>query len=330
MALPEVVVVVAAVLTAAAWAVGELVRRRAATCRCTSSMQGKVVVITGASAGIGRHTALALAQRGATVVLACRNLAKAARVAEEIMCETQTNCVKVLQLDTSSLASVRSFADTFVRQYKRLDVLVLNAGAGGFLRHQLTEDNLEYTLATNHLGHFLLAHLLLGNVLRREDSSRVVVVASQTHTRVRDLNTEALNGAPQTYTPMSAYRRSKLCNVLFASQLARILKDTGVTVNSLCPGFVQTEIFRKSESFLTQKVYGTLVWPLGKTCEQGAQTVIHLAVAPKLASVTGKHFVNCKVVEPSCLASNEDLAKDLWEASETLVSLRPQERLLRG
>ncbi|KAK4314287.1 hypothetical protein Pmani_014438 [Petrolisthes manimaculis] len=198
-----------------------------------------------------------------------------------------------------------------------IDVLVLNAGIGGKNVRTLTSEGLETTMATNHFGHFLLTNLLLG-LLKESAPSRIVVTASMAHTLLTSLNLK--------YWSLQAYAQSKLCNILFARYLAHLLKDTGVIVNSLCPGFVATEIFEKGEGFAV-KLYGFLALYVGKTCEQGAQTIIQLAVAEETQNITGEFFENCQVSDGATnLAIDDGLAKKVWEASELLVGLDPTEQ----
>ncbi|KAK4319298.1 hypothetical protein Pmani_009758 [Petrolisthes manimaculis] len=304
---------------------GHVYRLRSRKVFSTASMQGKTVIITGASAGIGKATAFDLAQRKARLILACRNIKKASYVAAEIQSSTGNSAVEVRQLDTSSLASVRAFASRILAEEHRIDVLVLNAGIGGKNVRTLTSEGLETIMATNHFGHFLLTNLLLG-LLKESAPSRIVVTASMAHTLLTSLNLKELNFENAKYWSLQAYAQSKLCNILFARYLAHLLKDTGVVVNSLCPGFVATEIFEKAEGFAV-KLYGFLAQYVGKTCEQGAQTIIQLTVAEETQNITGEFFENCQVSDGvTNLAIDDGLAKKVWEASELLVGLDPTEQ----
>ncbi|XP_076054505.1 retinol dehydrogenase 14-like [Oratosquilla oratoria] len=321
-------------------------------CSSSASMTGKVVVITGASAGIGKETARDLARRGARVVMACRNLEKAHRVAGKgslkeqgstnvIICvrvwkggggshqtDTGNDLVEVRLLDTSSLTSVRSFADNFIKTEERLDVLILNAGIFGHSNLEYTEDGLELTMATNHFGHFLLVHLLLG-VLRASAPCRVMLVASRMHLFARSFDVQKLNFPDQKdFGRIAAYARSKTCNILLAVHLADLLRGSGVTVNALCPGYVYTEILRRVEWGLSlaavEKVTSFLI---AKREVQGAQTSIHVAVSEEGANVSGQYFEECKVSKASAMARDRGLAKKVWEKCEELVQLAPEEKL---
>ncbi|XP_045103526.1 retinol dehydrogenase 11-like isoform X2 [Portunus trituberculatus] len=306
---------------------GWVYRLRSGQANTSVSLKGKTIIVTGASAGIGKEAARDFARRGARVIMACRNLQKASKVASDIEASTGSKSVVVRELDTSSLSSVRSFAARILAEERRLDVLVLNAGIGGPAERVLTSDNLELTMATNHFGHFLLANLLLG-LLKDSQPSRVVVVASMAHNGVKTLDIENLNFKHEgSFKTMKAYSQTKACNILFARQLAAMLKDSGVVVNSLCPGLVLTEIFDKSNGLVLKYLLNFAANIAGKTPEQGAQTIIHLAVSEDTATISGEFFENCKVAKVATdLVLDDGMAKKLWEASETLVGLQPEER----
>ncbi|XP_063609915.1 retinol dehydrogenase 11-like [Penaeus indicus] len=299
--------------------------------RCSSkrSLAGKTVVVTGGSAGIGKEAAKDFLRRRAKVILACRNLEKARKVAEELVVETGNPEVSVRLLDTADLASVRAFAEEFLRTEDSLHVLVNNAGIAGSRTRQETKDGLELTMATNHFGHFLLTNLLLKR-LQESAPSRVVTVSSAAHMIVRSLNPRDLN-LTSSYGSMEAYGLSKLCNILFAAELAERLKGTGVTSNSLHPGAVATEFFVKDDPnrgwvmTLAGRIINFFVTLAGKDSELGAQTTIHLAVSEELDSVSGKYFEDCKEATPTRIARDRAIAKSVWEVSEAMVNLRPSE-----
>lgn len=304
---------------------GFIYRLRVAVVPFKKNMKGKTVIITGASAGIGKEAARDLARRGARVILACRNLVKAARVADEIQISTGNCAVLVRQLDTSSLASVRSFAAKILAEESRLDVLVLNAGMAAFKERTVTSDGLELTMVTNHFGHFLLANLLLG-LLKSSSPSRIVITASRSHCLARKIDPQVLNFENGDYLSIAAYTQSKACNILVTRHLADILSGTGVKVNSLCPGFVRTEIFEKSNN-IAAKIQYYVAPILSKTVEQGAQTIVHLAVSEEAGTTTGQFFENCKVSNSlTSMVTDASLAKKVWEASESYVGLKPEEQ----
>lgn len=207
---------------------------------------GKTVIITGASAGIGKETAIDMAERGARVILACRDLKKAESVRQMIIKKTKNTNVKVMYLDLTSFKTIRSFAKTFLEEEPKLHILINNAGVMGVQR-SLTEDGLEMHMGVNHFGHFLLTLLLIDR-LKESRPSRVVTVSSYGH-RLVQFNKNDLN-SDKSYNRFYAYAQSKLANVLFTNELASRLSDSGVTATSLHPGVVRTEINRHLGSFL--------------------------------------------------------------------------------
>ncbi|KAK3891128.1 hypothetical protein Pcinc_004921 [Petrolisthes cinctipes] len=281
-------------------------------CHSTRSMKGKTVIVTGGSAGIGLHTAEDLVRRGARVILACRNLEKAYKVAAQLKAEaSQGGEVAVRLLDTSDLNSVRTFAMEILDTEKHIHVLINNAGISEPPEKVITNEGLELTMATNHFGHFLLTNLLLER-LKQSAPSRIVNVSSLFHTL-------------EVYRRHVPYNRSKLCNVLFSLELARRLEGSGVTANSLHPGVVKTDIlvaYHTIRGMIMKLVF--MLW--AKDSELGAQTNIYLAVSEEVEGVSGRYFTDCKQVKPSKLARDKDLAKRLWEVSEKAVKLRPEEK----
>jgi len=297
------------------------------SCQSRDKLLGKTVIITGASAGIGKETAIDLAHRGARVILACRNVSKANSVKDEIIKETNNNNVLVRKLDLASLSSVRKFADEILQSESRLDVLVNNAGCAG-MEKELTEDGLEYQMQSNYFGHFLLTNLLLG-LLKETAPSRIISVSSLAHSFTKDLDLTNLN-SEISYDSAQIYSYSKLCQILFTRYLAPLIIKDGVTINCLHPGVVYTDIIHK----FVHPIFRTwlkipidfICRQLFKTAKEGAQTTIHLAVAKEVATVTGEYFSDCKITKTSKLARDEVLAKELWEMSEIFVKLKAEER----
>ncbi|GFG37272.1 hypothetical protein Cfor_10964 [Coptotermes formosanus] len=289
-------------------------------CRSKKRMDGKTVIVTGANTGIGKETARDLARRGAKVILACRNLEEGNKARVDIVQSTGNTLVEVQHLDLSSLDSVRKFASNIINTEPRLDVLVNNAGAGG-IGNKVTADNLQLGMQVNHFGPFLLTCLLV-ELLKKSAPSRIVMVSSGLHMSARfdidNLNFEKWFGSHQVYCC------SKLANILTANVLARKLKGTGVTVNSLHPGVVLTDIWRRLPGI--QKALITfLLKLLFKDSVEGAQTAIYLAVSEEVEGVSGRYFVDCKVACMSKAAMDDDLAKKLWEKSEVMVGLKQEE-----
>lgn len=284
-------------------------------------MKGKVCIVTGANTGIGLETAAALIDRGATVVLACRDESKANRALQEIATRNGSGTGHAMKLDLASLKSVSAFAAAFRERFNRLDVLVNNAGVMPGKRYT-TEDGFELIFGTNHLGHYLLTHKLL-DLLRRSAPARIVVVASTMHHRGQ-INFDDLQ-AEHKYGPMSVYSNSKLANVMFAFALARRLKGSGVTANCLHPGIVRTQIIQKQigdyPAILRPLAIPFLALALSPA--QGARTSIHLASSPEIEGVSGKYFVRCKPARSSARSHDVSVQEKLWDLSARLVGIEP-------
>jgi retinol dehydrogenase 12 len=266
-------------------------------------LAGRTVLITGANTGIGRATAVELARRGARVHLACRSQARAQPVLDEITAASGPDAAAFLALDLSDLASVRAGAQSYIASGEPLHVLIDNAGVAG--QKGLTADGFELAFGVNHLGHFLFTSMLLG-VLEASAPARVVVVASDSHYGAKGIDFDALRRRTSSFTGLPEYGVSKLCNVLFAQELAR---RTSVTTYALHPGVIASDIWRK------------VPWPLGalakrfmKPTEDGARTPVYCATDPALARRSGRYYEDCAERAPSALATPE-LAAQLWERS---------------
>ena len=276
-------------------------------------MTGKVCIVTGANTGIGKETALGLARLGATVVMVCRDRARAETAQREIKQNSGNRQVELMLCDFSSQNSIRQFAQDFKQQYERLDVLVNNAGVVLRVR-SLTEDGLESTFAINHLGYFLVTNLLL-DILKMSAPSRIINVSSVAH-RFGKLD---INGWPtgRDYSSFGAYANSKLANVLFTYELARRLEGSGVTANCLHPGGVGTNLYRGLPKFLQALIKLVTIGP-----ERGARTSIFLASSPEVEGITGKYFVRSRQQESSEASRNKEAARTLWEVSAELTGVK--------
>ena len=279
-------------------------------------MSGTTCLVTGATSGIGKETALRLGMLGATVVIVARDASRGAAAEAEITGRVPLAKVEVMTADLSSLAQVRRLAGDVLGRHSRLDVLVNNAGVIS-ARRQLTGDGLETTFATNHLGPFLLTSLLRG-LLERSAPARVVTVSSAVHKQVRAIPWDDLPRGAQS-GQAQAYPVSKLLNILFTAELARRLAGTGVTANCLHPGFVRTSLGRDVTGVLGTVL--PMILRLRPGPEAGARTSVYLASSPEVAGVTGGYFVNCKPAEPGALAKDTQAAARLWALSEDLVGL---------
>ncbi len=282
-----------------------------------SSMQGKICMVTGANSGIGKATALELAQMGATVVMVCRDRARGEQARSEITTKSRKNAVDLLQADLSSQQSIRHLVETFQHHYTHLHVLINNAGAAFPGRRRETVDGLEMTFAVNYLAPFLLTHLLL-DVLKASAPARIVNVSSAAHTsssiQMDDLQAEKL------YRPMRTYPQAKLAVVQFTYQLARRLQGTGVTANCLHPGFVATN-FAQSDGGPAVRLLVKVLGSFGASPQEGANTSIYLASSPEVEGVTGTYFVKSIPRRSAAISYDESLQRQLWEQSAKLVNV---------
>jgi len=278
-------------------------------------VRGKTILVTGATGGIGFETAVALAKRGARVVMVGRDPVRTEAAVAEVA-RSSSGEVSHLLCDFSSQASIRRFAEAFRERHNRLDVLVNDAGGVNKSR-LLSVDGIEMTFAVNHLGYFLLTNLLL-DLIVRSAPARIVSVASIGHRR-GTIDFDDL-GFERGYFIMKAYARSKLGNVLFSSELARRLAGTGVTSNCLHPGSVATGIWSGAPTW-AKPLIQILYRPFFISAEKGASYVVELVTRPDLAGVTGKYFEAGKIMAPSPLAQDEALANRLWDVSASMVGL---------
>ncbi|XP_068502738.1 short-chain dehydrogenase TIC 32, chloroplastic-like isoform X1 [Phaseolus vulgaris] len=287
-------------------------------------------IVTGATSGIGVETARVLALRGVHVVMGIRNMAAGAEIKETILRDNPTAKIGMMELDLSSLESVRKFAAQFKSCGLPLNILVNNAGIMA-TPFKLSKDNIELQFATNHIGHFLLTNLLLETMkqtaIEQRKEGRIVNVSSRRHKlsypegiRFDKINDES------GYNSLSAYGQSKLANVLHANELARRLKVTNlveqeegtkITANSISPGPIATNLFRYHS--LIDVVVGLLGKYVMKNIQQGAATTCYVALHPQLKGLTGRYFGDSNLAEASSQAADPELARKLWEHSSNLV-----------
>ena len=274
-------------------------------------------MITGSNSGIGKAAAVALAQRGATIVMVCRDPAKGESARLDIIARSgaKSEDVTLMLADLSSLDSVRQLAADFLKKDRKLHVLINNAGLILGDR-RATKDGLETTFVVNYLSHFLLTNLLLG-AIRSSAPSRIINVSSEAHTSGH-IDFEDLR-AEKNYGGMRAYSQSKLAQVLFTHELARRLQGTGVTVNSLHPGVIATNWGRHSVGAMSVGI--RLISPFMASPEKGAETSVYLASSPDVAEVTGKYFDKKKETSSSPESNDDAEALRLWKVSLALVGL---------
>lgn len=253
-------------------------------------MNGKNILITGGNAGIGLATAIALAKQGANIYIVSRSNDKAQQAVKQIIEQSGNNHIHYFTANLSSQKSIRQLTRQIKTQLSVVDVLINNAG-GVFPEYQLSEDGLEMTIATNHFAYFLLTNLLL-DLIKKSDYARIINVASDSHYSGKIDFDSFCNKKP--YRISKAYAQSKLANVLFTNRLAALLSNSHITVNSLHPGVVKTNIGNKNVQW-----YASLAWSLfsgwrGVTVEEGAQTSIYLASSPHVKGISGKYFDKCR------------------------------------
>jgi len=282
-------------------------------------MSGRICIVTGANSGIGKETALGLAQIGARVVMVCRNAEKGKAALEEIRRESGSSQVDLLMADMSSQASIRALAEQIQQKYPRLDVLVNNAG-GAALARTLSADGIEMTLAANHLGAALLTLLLL-DLLKASAQSRIVNVSSCEAQQPSRLDMDDLQFERRKYSGVAAYRQSKLLMNAFTFELARRLAGTGVTANCLHPGAVATNIWNSAALPRIFKLLIALVKPFMLNSKRGAAVSLYLAASPEVAQVSGEYFVKCKPAKSNPLSRDPKLMAEVWLWTEKMTSL---------
>ncbi|KAD4384684.1 hypothetical protein E3N88_24852 [Mikania micrantha] len=277
---------------------------------------GLTAIVTGATSGIGAETARVLALRGVHVIMAIRNADKGTNVKESILEETPDAKVDVMELDLSSMDSVRNFAAKYISSGLPLHILINNAGVLS-PKFKLSKEKIELHFATNHL------ETMKTTSKEQKTEGRIIIVSSEGHRLAYNGSLSDHINNESSYNHIYAYGLSKLANILHANELARLLKEEGanITANSLHPGFIDTELFRGHNIFsvICNKILryfikdvSQLIGPFGG---QGAATTCYLAINPRVKGVTGGYFSNSNLAEPSPRAKDQDLAKELWEFS---------------
>lgn len=275
----------------------------------SEDLAGRVCLITGASGGLGKATALGLARLGATIVMACRDETRGEADRAEIASATGNANVKLVLLDLASQQSVREMASRFQEEYKKLDVLINNASVFKGKR-TVTPDGLEAMFATNHLGHFLLTNLLLDE-LKASRQARVINISAPSTTK---LDFEDLQGE-RKFSALSAFGASKMCNLLFTYELARRLAGTNVTSNALHPGLMKSNLLKEASAPIRW-----LTRLLSTTPERASESLVYLSASPDVADVSGKFFKGKKVSSSSAYSLDETVQRRLWDVSTKLTS----------
>jgi NAD(P)-dependent dehydrogenase (short-subunit alcohol dehydrogenase family) len=278
-------------------------------------MRGKVIVITGATSGIGQVAAERLAGMGARLVLVARDKARGEAALARLRQLAPGVSHSIHYGDLSRLAEMKRVAAEIAAAEPRIDVLINNAGAL-FGSRQVTEDGLELTFATNHMSYFVLTHGLRKSLLAGAPA-RVVNTSSDAHKGAK-LDFNDLQSANK-FRGFPVYGRSKLANILFTSELARRLAGTGVTANSLHPGFVATRFGDHSGGFFSYVVRAAKVIAISP--EKGAETIVYLASSDEVANVSGKYFYKCRPATPTKEGLDEEAAKRLWLDTAKLAGI---------
>lgn len=280
-------------------------------------MKEKVIIVTGSNTGIGFHTAKDLASRGGRVILACRNDERGTTARDKIIAETGNREVIYMHLNLSSLTTVRQFAHEFTETEQRLDVLINNAGVHGNTGNY-TEDNIVEGMQINFFAPFLLTLLLMPHLIKSQ--GRVVNLSSILH-YLGSVDLVKMNEV-NYYSDTFNYCNGKLCTLLFTKELSRRVKDVGVTVNAVHPGVIKTNIVRDETSWWIMYPYLLWCWICCRTEEQGAQTVIYLAVSDECQGVSGEFFIDCKPRSVMYQVHNVIFARNLWSFAEKLVGYK--------
>lgn len=276
-------------------------------------MKGKICVVTGANSGIGKATAIGLAEMNATIVMVCRDKERGEQAQKEIIELTGNKNVDLMLCDLSSLEAIRRFATEFKNRYQKLDVLINNAGV---MKKQgvLSVDGFEMNFAVNHLAPFLLTNLLL-DILKKSAPSRIINVSSAAH-KMAKLDFDDLQCEDKKLRLMRIYGNSKLALMLFSYELSRRLEGTMVTVNTVHPGMIGTNLGRDMGKF--SQAFGKRFF---KTPGEGAETSIYLASSPEVEGITGKYYIKKQQKESSKKCYNEEDAKKIWEMSVEMTKL---------
>ena len=275
-------------------------------------LEGKVAIVTGANSGWGRATTAALADKGAEVIMLCRSEERGKEAYEKLM-EKKDRRLELILCDLGDYDSIRDFAGRVKAKYDRIDILVNNAGFIS-LDCQFTKEGLERQFGINHIGHFLLTMLLLKKM---DAGSRIINVASGAH-KTGKIHFGDIN-LSKDFNVITAYSQSKLANVLFTRELARRVKDRGITVNCCHPGAVATNIGIDRETGFGKTITGMLK-PFFQTPEEGARTAIFLATDESVKDITGEYFYQCKIAKSSKRSKDMRLAKKLFIFSKKLIT----------
>jgi len=278
-------------------------------------LKDKICIVTGATSGIGKAIAIGLAKRSATLVLPCRDLEKGNALANEIGSQMPQAEIYVMRLDLSSQNAIRSFVKDFQSRFYHLDVLINNAGVVN--KHLIkTKDGIEETFAVNMLASFMLNNLLLPD-LQRAEQGKIINMSSWTHTKGK-INFDDINGE-RRYSGLRAYAQSALARILITYEQARRLEHTSVTVNTLHPGGIRTNIGKNNKGVLAT-LYN-FIQLFQRSPAQGAATSLYLATSDEVKNISGKYFVGKKQTRSSDLSYDRELAARCWNLCASLTGI---------
>ncbi|KAK6999358.1 Retinol dehydrogenase 14 [Biomphalaria glabrata] len=292
-------------------------------CPSKSNINGKTVIITGASSGLGKATAFELARRKAKLILACRNLSSAQTIVKQIQVRTGNSEVVAKELDLSSMSSIHKFCNQILLEEQKIDILINNAGLFQCPLMK-TEDGFEMQMGVNHFGHFLLTLRLLDKI-KASAPSRIIIVSSSLskkgHIKFDDINCE------QNYNKVKAYSDSKLANLMFARELSERLEGSGVDVIALHPGMVATNLGRYVIPSFINRILSPLFVSLGlRDADEGCQSIVYCAVAEELQKQSGVYIgKDCKPSQYPTNALDKRNSQKLWELSEKLTKIKYNE-----
>ena len=274
-------------------------------------MKNKIILITGATSGIGKETALGLAKLGAIIVFTTRNTIKGEKTKKELIARTNNKNIQMLTCDLASIESIKNCCNEFKSKFDKLHVLINNAGVWDFKRKE-SKDGIENIFAVNYLAPFLMTNLLL-DVLKNGKPSRIINVTSGMH--YGTINFDDIE-FKQKFSGVKAYRQSKLGLILFTRLLAKKLEGTGVTVNVVQPGMNKTDLGRDAGGF-SKMIFKMM----GKDPSVGAETSIYLASSPDVENITGEYWVKKEIKKSSKESYNMDLAEKLWDVGKKYLKL---------
>lgn len=280
------------------------------------SMSNKICVVTGATSGIGKETAMALVLKGSFVIIVGRDVKKCKATVNKIKLLTGSVLIDYLCYDLSDLKQVRNLAKVLKQNYDHIDVLVNNAG-GYFIKRYESVDGYEMNLALNYLSPFLLVSLLM-DLLEKSDRGRIINVSSGAHVQGK-IQFDDLQSKRQ-FNGFKSYAQSKLALILFTYELDRKLKNTNISVNAMDPGIVATN-FGKNNGLLRFFLRRLIKGRNDISAAEGAETVIFMATSPEISNIRGGYFIKNKQVKSSEDSYDQELAKELWEVSENLINI---------